>query len=70
MSSKLNFTKTSFLVYGLGSSGQSVVKYLKKKNSNYVVWDDSIKLRNKYKSIIVVIIQNKQGIDPYMCFLA
>ena len=50
MSSKLNFTKTSFLVYGLGSSGQSVVKYLKKKNSNYVVWDDSIKLRNKYKN--------------------
>ena len=29
-----------------------------------------LKLRNKYKSIIVVIIQNKQGIDPDMCSLA
>ena len=31
----------SFLVYGLGVSGQSVVKFFKKNNiKNYKVWDD------------------------------
>jgi UDP-N-acetylmuramoylalanine--D-glutamate ligase len=36
--------KMSFLVYGLGSSGQSVVKFFKKKNiKNYKVWDDKDK---------------------------
>jgi len=34
----------SFLVYGLGLSGQSVVKFLKKNNvKNYKVWDDKKK---------------------------
>ena len=34
----------SFLVYGLGSSGQSVVKFFKKNNfKNFKVWDDQHK---------------------------
>ena len=34
----------SFLVYGLGLSGQSVIKFLKKKrNKNFKVWDDKKK---------------------------
>ena len=34
----------SFLVYGLGLSGQSVVKFFKKNNiKNYEVWDDKKK---------------------------
>ena len=34
----------SFLVYGLGLSGKSVVKFFKKKNiTNYEVWDDKQK---------------------------
>ena len=34
----------SFLVYGLGSSGQSVVKIFKKNNfKNFKVWDDQQK---------------------------
>ena len=34
----------SFLIYGLGLSGQSVVKFFKKKNiKNYKVWDDKQK---------------------------
>ena len=40
----------SFLVYGLGVSGQSVVKFFKKNNiKNYKVWDDRQKklLNNK-----------------------
>ena len=43
--------KLSFLVYGLGSSGLSVIKYLKKnKINNFLVWDDNIQLRNKFSS--------------------
>ena len=41
-SSKLK--ELSFLVYGLGISGQSVVKFFRKKNiKNYKVWDDKQK---------------------------
>ncbi len=51
MSIKLNLKKLSFIVYGLGSSGHSVIKYFKKnKISNYIVWDDNFKLRKKFKS--------------------
>jgi UDP-N-acetylmuramoylalanine--D-glutamate ligase len=51
MSVKLNLKKLSFLVYGLGSSGHSVIKYFKKNNiSNYFVWDDNFKLRERFKS--------------------
>jgi UDP-N-acetylmuramoylalanine--D-glutamate ligase len=50
MSGILNLKKFSFLIYGLGSSGHSVVKYFKKnKILDYSVWDDSIKLRKKFK---------------------
>ena len=46
-----NLKKFSFLVYGLGTTGHSVIKYFKKKNYlNYCVWDDSIKLRKKFKN--------------------
>ena len=40
----------SFLVYGLGSSGQSVVKFFKKKGiKNFKVWDDKNKKLFKNK---------------------
>ncbi len=49
MLSTTNFKKLSFLVYGLGLTGQSVVKFFKKNNfKNFQVWDDKIK--NLYKS--------------------
>ena len=39
----------SFLVYGLGSTGKSVIRYFKKnKISKYFVWDDNIKLRKNF----------------------
>ena len=39
-----NFKKLSFLVYGLGLTGKSVVNFFKKKNiKNYQVWDDELK---------------------------
>ncbi len=51
MSEKINLKKHSFLVYGLGSTGKSVIQYFKKnKISNYVAWDDNVKLRDKFKN--------------------
>ncbi len=51
MSQTLNLKKLSFLVYGLGSTGQSVIKYLKKRKIfNFCVWDDNTKLIEKFRS--------------------
>ncbi len=48
MSHKLNLKKLSFLIYGLGSTGYSVIKYFKKKKiQNFYVWDDNPKKRGK-----------------------
>ncbi len=47
----LNLKKFSFLVYGLGSTGNSVIKYFKKRKIyNFSVWDDNIGLRKKFGS--------------------
>ena len=42
----------SFLVYGLGLSGQSVIKFFKKNNiKNFKVWDDKQKdLHKNYRA--------------------
>tara|TARA_Y100001970_G_scaffold290261_1_gene423260 strand:+ start:572 stop:1864 length:1293 start_codon:yes stop_codon:yes gene_type:complete len=49
MSHNFNLKKLSFLVYGLGSTGSSVVKYLKKRKiRDFFVWDDNIELRKKF----------------------
>ena len=51
MSDKINLKKFSFLVYGLGASGSSVIKYFKKKKiTNYFIWDDNLNLRKKFKT--------------------
>ena len=40
----------SFLIYGLGLSGQSVLKFFKKNNiKNYQIWDDKQKKLFKNK---------------------
>ena len=45
-----NLKKFSFLVYGLGSTGISVVKFFKKKRiNNFFVWDENKKLRKKFR---------------------
>ncbi len=47
----MNFKNFSYLIYGLGTTGKSVVKFLRKKNiSNYYIWDDNVKLRKKFKN--------------------
>ena len=51
MSHTLNLKKLSFLVYGLGSTGRSVIKYFKKiKISNFSAWDDNSEVRKKFGS--------------------
>jgi UDP-N-acetylmuramoylalanine--D-glutamate ligase len=50
MLSNSNLKELSFLIYGLGLSGQSVIKFFKKKNiKNYQVWDDKQKKLFKNK---------------------
>ena len=50
MTSQINFKKFSFLVYWLGASGLSVIRYLKKKGvTDLSLWDDNSKFKNKFK---------------------
>ena len=59
MSHTLNLKKFSFLVYGLGSTGHSVIKYFKKRKiHNFYVWDDNVKLRKKFGSKNVLNLKN------------
>ena len=59
MSHTLNLKKFSFLVYGLGSTGHSVVKYFKKRKIyNFFVWDDNKRLGKKFGSKNVLNLQN------------
>jgi UDP-N-acetylmuramoylalanine--D-glutamate ligase len=51
MSELNNLKKLSYLVYGLGTTGHSVIKYFKKnKINNFYVWDDNKILRKKFKN--------------------
>ncbi len=53
MSKKLNLKEFKFLIYGLGKSGQSVVKFFKKKKiSNFSIWDDKQKVRSLFKKYV------------------
>ncbi len=57
---KKNLKKLSFLVYGLGSTGHSVINYFKKRKIwNYVAWDDNAKLRKKFSSKITTNLKAK-----------
>ncbi len=59
MSRKINLKKYSFLVYGLGFTGKSVIRYFKKnKISKYLVWDDNSKLRKDFKTNKVFNLRN------------
>ena len=59
MSHILNLKKLSFLVYGLGSTGHSVIKYFKKRKIyNFSVWDDNIRVRKKFGSKNVSNLKN------------
>ena len=50
MSYTFDLKKNSFLIYGLGSTGNSIIKFFKKnKISNYFIWDDNNQLRKKFR---------------------
>ena len=45
-----NFRKKVFAIYGLGSTGNSVINFFKKnKIKKYYMWDDDIRIRRKFK---------------------
>ena len=46
---KKKLVKNSFAVYGLGASGRSTIKFLKKNKINFCKWDDSSKVRSIFK---------------------
>ena len=48
-----NFRKKVFAIYGLGSTGKSVINFFKKnKIKKYYLWDDDIRTRKKFKILI------------------
>ncbi len=50
MSHLNNLKDLSFLIYGLGSTGISVINFFKKKGiKNFFVWDDNKHIRRKYR---------------------
>ena len=62
MISAKNFKKLSFLVYGLGSTGQSVINFFKKNNiKNYKVWDDNNNdfIKNLGQKILIKLYQKQ-----------
>ena len=50
MDTPLNLSKKSFAVYGLGTTGRSVINYFNKFGfKNYIVWDDNRALKKYWK---------------------
>ena len=48
MESSNPFSKKTFAIYGLGLSGKSVLKFLKRlRVKNYFIWDDKKEIRDK-----------------------
>tara|TARA_B100000029_G_scaffold270934_1_gene266093 strand:+ start:827 stop:2128 length:1302 start_codon:yes stop_codon:yes gene_type:complete len=49
MDTSLNLSKKSFAVYGLGTTGRSVIDYFNKAGfKNYIIWDDDNVLRKNW----------------------
>ena len=54
------FKELSFLVYGLGITGKSVINFFKKNNfENYNVWDDNNKKYKKRRPVDLEILLKK-----------
>ena len=50
MNISLDLSNKSFAIYGLGSTGQSIIKYFKKLGiKNYVIWDDNKALKSYWR---------------------
>ncbi len=61
MNTFVNLKKKSFIIYGLGVTGISVLNYFKKKKiKNYFVWDDKKDLRKNFKQKNKIIKSSKE----------
>ena len=61
MNTFVNLKKKSFIIYGLGVTGISVLNYFKKKKiKNYFVWDDKKDLRKNFKQKSKIIKSSKE----------
>ena len=50
MNISLDLSNKSFAIYGLGNTGQSIIKYFKKLGiKNYVIWDDNKTLKSYWR---------------------
>ena len=38
-----------YLIYGVQKSGMSIIKFLKKNNKKFKIWDDNTKVRSNLK---------------------
>ena len=66
------FKELSFLVYGLGLSGRSVIKFFEKnKIKNFKVWDDKQKkIYNKDVIIETLISFKRSGANAIITYFA
>ena len=63
----LNLKNFSFLIYGLCSTGLSIVNYFeKKKIKNYVVWDDNKKIRKNFSSKVTLNLKKELKTIDYI----
>ena len=61
MQTASNLRNSSFLVYGLGTTGKSVIRFFKKnKINNFKVWDDKKKKLFKNKRPLNLISELKK----------
>ena len=50
MNHPTNLKNKSFAIYGLGITGESIIKFFKKKKiKDFSLWDDDMNLRKKHK---------------------
>ena len=74
-----DFKKLSFLVYGLGITGQSVVKFFKKNNiKKYYLYDDKFKKNKNLDAILKEVdfivlspgisLKTSKNISPILCY--
>ena len=61
-----NFIKKSFAIYGLGKTGSSVKKYLKKNKVKYFLWDDNKIIRKKNRILSKNIFLNQLSNVDYI----
>ena len=54
------------LVFGIGISGQAVIRKLKKKVKDLSVWDDNVVRRNEFKKITNINLNSKYFKDSFI----